>query len=606
MRGPGEFDAFYEESRGRLLLQTYALTGDLRAARGAVSDAYVAAWHHWRKVAMLDDPESWVRPHAWRHAQRRHQTRIWHRDKILDDDARATLEALRKLTVPRRKMLLLTQLSTLATAQMAREVALTDTRAAEELAAATVQFSEALAIAPEAIRPRLEALADQLGEARFPDAAKVRRNGATRRRTHAVAATALGAATVVVAGLVVHISDGNPTILGEQPTAPASIDAPARLRPADLLDKTGIGEALAPLTATGSAQTDDNTTDDGRYAICQAQAFAAPDGQSTLVRRFNLGGSPKGEVVQSVEQAVDVASAHSAYQRMEKWFTECATPRVQLISAHRLDGIGDEGTLLTMRSWDDPVTTHRAAVARTGMLLTLTLVSTRGKTDEVEPVVDLAASAVRRLCSSDAAAEAPGACVVGAEAVRITPPPSAQAPGMLQVLDLPPMPGAPLPWVGVKPTKPSTNAAATRCDNASFTGKSIKRARTRTFVIPGADLPTEFGITETLGRFPNKRAAKKFVAQIRTRMTNCEEHDLATTVTQTTDHSRANEELTTWLVETEVSENRKAIFRMGIIRMGPIVAQVGFTPGGPKGLAEGGFSSLTVRALRRLENLPKA
>ena len=36
MRNPDEFDAFYRAAQHRLLLQTYALTGDLPASRGAV------------------------------------------------------------------------------------------------------------------------------------------------------------------------------------------------------------------------------------------------------------------------------------------------------------------------------------------------------------------------------------------------------------------------------------------------------------------------------------------------------------------------------------------------------------------------------------------
>src|SRR6478735_3638857 len=91
MRDPEQFDAFYKDARERLLVQTFALTGDLSAARSAVRDSFVAAWHHWRKVSRLEDPESWVRPHAWAHAQRRHTTRIWHRDKSLDAGSRATL-----------------------------------------------------------------------------------------------------------------------------------------------------------------------------------------------------------------------------------------------------------------------------------------------------------------------------------------------------------------------------------------------------------------------------------------------------------------------------------------------------------------------------------
>ena len=62
MRHPDEFDAFYKDARTRLLLQTYALTGDLPASRAAVRDSFVVTWHHWRKVSRLDDPEAWARP----------------------------------------------------------------------------------------------------------------------------------------------------------------------------------------------------------------------------------------------------------------------------------------------------------------------------------------------------------------------------------------------------------------------------------------------------------------------------------------------------------------------------------------------------------------
>ena len=53
-RSPEGFEAFYKDVRGRLLLQSYALTGDLLAAQRAVRDAMVVAWHHWRKVSRLE------------------------------------------------------------------------------------------------------------------------------------------------------------------------------------------------------------------------------------------------------------------------------------------------------------------------------------------------------------------------------------------------------------------------------------------------------------------------------------------------------------------------------------------------------------------------
>lgn len=91
------FDAFYKDARDRLLLQTFALTGDLPAARAAVRDAFILSWHHWRKVSRLADPETDVRPRAWTLAQRRANARVWHKEKGLAPENAATLDALAKL-----------------------------------------------------------------------------------------------------------------------------------------------------------------------------------------------------------------------------------------------------------------------------------------------------------------------------------------------------------------------------------------------------------------------------------------------------------------------------------------------------------------------------
>ena len=91
-RSPEGFEAFYKDVRGRLLLQTYALTGDLLAAQRAVRDAMVVAWHHWRKVSRLEQPEDYVRPLAWTRAQRRSSARWWARQKDIDAETRATLD----------------------------------------------------------------------------------------------------------------------------------------------------------------------------------------------------------------------------------------------------------------------------------------------------------------------------------------------------------------------------------------------------------------------------------------------------------------------------------------------------------------------------------
>src|SRR3954469_679380 len=158
MQPADEFDDFYKSTRTRLLQQTFALTRDLPASRSAVRDAFVAAWHHWRKVSRLEDPEAWVRPLAWRHAQRRHSARIFHRDRKLDPDIRATLDALATLPMVQRKVLLLTNLTDLPMTEIAREAGLPLHDAEARLQAATSQLSIAREVPTTGIRPLFEPL----------------------------------------------------------------------------------------------------------------------------------------------------------------------------------------------------------------------------------------------------------------------------------------------------------------------------------------------------------------------------------------------------------------------------------------------------------------
>ena len=174
---PDEFDDFYKSTRTALLQQTFALTGDLPASRSAVRDAFVAAWHHWRKVSRLEDPEAWVRPLAWRHAQRRHSARIFHRDRKLDPEIRATLDALAKLPLAQRKVLLLTQLTDASMADMAREVGLPLHEAEQRLQTATSQFAMNRDVPTTGIRPLFEPLRDHVSDARWPRVTIVRRAG---------------------------------------------------------------------------------------------------------------------------------------------------------------------------------------------------------------------------------------------------------------------------------------------------------------------------------------------------------------------------------------------------------------------------------------------
>ncbi|KQZ67377.1 hypothetical protein [Nocardioides sp. Root151] len=605
MLDPAEFDAFYAATRGRLLLQTYALTGDLPAARSAVRDAFIAAWHHWRKVSRLDDPESWVRPHAWSLAQRHHTTRIWHRDKALDDASRATLEALGKLSLPQRKVLLLTQLSSVNMEQMAREIGLTRETAERELQTAAAQFSLHRNVPSPSVRLHLEALGAQISSSRFPRVTIIRRSGAARRRAHTGVGVVAAVAALLAAGAVVHQTGGaTPALGGVSAHGDSSLDEPdpaTLLHPDDLLTSEQIS-TLAPARTLKAPVTSNNTGGTGINTVCQEEPFADPQGEATLVRKFALDGEPSMTALQSLELSTDDAAAHTAYDTVVGWYAGCTERRAQLLSTHRLNGVGDEAVLLVLRTWQAPEQTLTIGVARTGALVS-TVVRQFQSTREprLEPMVGLTATAVEGLCTHEAAA----ACVTTPKAVPIPPPAGVTARGLLQEVDLPPVEGVTRPWAGTGPAVPRANMAATTCDNTEFTSKQISYATTRTFVIPRAKLPKAFGLTETLGRFRKPAQAKKFVAGVRARLNACEDKDLSTKVTQVHAQGDRTSEVSIWHLSTEISDERTVQFQMAVIRRGSIVVQIGFVPDDDHSIGTGAFHELSLRALERIQNLPR-
>jgi DNA-directed RNA polymerase specialized sigma24 family protein len=302
MQRADEFDEFYKTARSRLLLQTYALTGDLPAARSAVRDAFIVAWHHWRKVCRQDDPEAWIRPYAWSHAQRRHTARIWHRDKGLDPGARSTLEALGKLSLGQRRTLLLNHLASLSIGEMAEEAGMSRAEAEKKLQIATAQFAVHRSVPTTSIRSLIEALRGPVEATRWPRPTIIRRAGAARRRTHTLIGVAAAAVALVVSGGLVTDVDGVQASLDRNPLAtstahtsePAdpSVPEPPQFSGDDLLSADQVEDYVAG-RKWEERETSDNTNGDGLVLPCQQSRYADPRGMGALLRSF---GTTPGRV----------------------------------------------------------------------------------------------------------------------------------------------------------------------------------------------------------------------------------------------------------------------------------------------------------------------
>jgi len=123
----------YVASYRRLVLQLFALGGDLADAEDAVQEAFVKAIGRGRAFGGVENPEAWLRTAAlnyqrnrWRHAKvvRKFVTTVPGPDTVpeLGPDHVAVVRALAELDADQRMVVVLRYLADLATAEIAHEL----------------------------------------------------------------------------------------------------------------------------------------------------------------------------------------------------------------------------------------------------------------------------------------------------------------------------------------------------------------------------------------------------------------------------------------------------------------------------------------------------
>ena len=627
MRSPETFDAYYAETRARLLHEAYALTGDAPASRAAVRDAFVVAWHHWRKVGVLEDRDAYVRPLALRKARRRHTARIWHRDKALAPEARSTLDALSKLTARQRELLVLNGLSALTLTDIGRMVGLPRSDAERELQVATSQFALHRDVQSTVVPQLLRDLGEPLDAVRWPRATVVRRSGAARRRTHTVIGAGVAAAALVAAGsLVATGADAEPTSLSEEKVSAAvTVHAPEPTTGEQIIDDAALLDdgqlaRMAPALDWAETATTDNLRGDGLLAPCQRERFSDPDGVTALARTWEGSATRvvtrtvgKGErrrtvkrrvprtestAVEIVEMSRDARQAAMSFETASSWFAACAEPRMQLLSTRVVKRVGDEARAFRLRSWGRSPSTVTVALARTGTLVVTTAVRSRGRAATDKATQTTLAAAVNGLCGAEGAAR----CAGRARSSSVVPLDIGQPPGLLSAVDLPPVAAVRGPWVGLDPTRARNNDAATRCDRTTFDGKGIRLARTRTFLFPETPNAAQLGLTQTVGSL-SQDAARDFVETVRTRIRQCGQANLGTSVTQVFTTSTKETDLSVWALSFELNDSQSFPFLMAIVRDGTAVSQLGFAPDRNMTMSRDDFVALSRRVLERLARL---
>lgn len=590
-----EFDEFYVSTRRDLILQTFALTGDLAASRAAVRDSYVAARHHWDKVGKETDPLSWVRPKAWSRAQRRHSISPWHRERHIDADQTATLEALHKLRDAQRRTLVLHVLTELSMEQIGREIGLPLARVVDHLESATQVVTEDLNCTPEELSTRLVGLGQAVDTVKLPRPTIVRRNGLRRRRNFAIAGSVAIGVVMVSTGSFVAVGSPEDTVSRSQSAKLIKTTRSQLLTEAQIASLAAGQAWQKPVTS----QNDDENSS-GLNTSCQQERYADKAADGALVRTFTTASGPRRTLVEAVEISKTTAEAEAAYLTTRNWYAGCRADRIRLKSSYDIDQVGDQAQVLILAGPKKSDPSFAVGLARTGKLTLSMVLEVKVSTQvKVGTVTATLATAVRNLCSSAAAGE----CVGQVLSEPTRPPPTGDVTGMLAAVDLPPISDIKARWNDTPAAPPVPNTAAnTPCDKTDFIKGGAINPLSRSFLMSNDNAPKVFGVTQTIGKFSSAKAAAKFADTLTSRMRSCEKRVLSSTISTAVvkPGSGATPPYGYWRLVNQTQNRNEVTYWMGYTRVGSYVAQVTMTPVRDYDVSAKTFADLVLRSRDRL------
>ena len=148
-------DELYDGSYRRLVVQMFAICGDLSDAEDAVQEAFVVALRKKHTLSTVHNPEAWVRTTAvnhlrsrWRHAAvvRKYQPRVPGPQEAIQvgPEHVAIMSALAQVDRSQREVVVLHYLADLGTAEIATELGVPEGTVKSRLARARARLAPLL------------------------------------------------------------------------------------------------------------------------------------------------------------------------------------------------------------------------------------------------------------------------------------------------------------------------------------------------------------------------------------------------------------------------------------------------------------------------------
>jgi hypothetical protein len=425
-------------------------------------------------------------------------------------------------------------------------------------------------------------------------AAREARRQKARKRNQTIAA---GAAVVVLVG------GGGVAALnafgGDGSSSPKAGNGPTDDKPADsgavladnkaLLDATGA-KSLAATGAWAVGKTDDGSTAPDKSFVCQSQRLADPAGLRTWVRSFS-NATTKDTAVQYVEVSNDKTAAAKTYSTIVGWLGQCSVAQTRLTAGYVTTGVGGAPGWIAVFAQQSGAKTRYKTISVTlaGQATMLLEHDTAAAPKSPQPVLAASAAGVKKICGET------GGCGTGAPLAKPSLPPTTDSPGFLAPVDLPVLAGVDKPWVG----SPGATTAGTGCEKIDFKKAKAVKSGSLTYVTPGADVPTEFGLDDTVATFATQAAATAFVGQIRKNVDGCEKSLSNAAVDSTGTISTGSVKGKSWVASYDTGDGKKFKYRIGIAGSGNRAVYVVFPMLKGLDISTGAFNDTLVRAADR-------
>lgn len=390
-------------------------------------------------------------------------------------------------------------------------------------------------------------------------AREARRRQARRRKQLLGAGAAVLVLVIGISYAVIAATRGGGPATSAKTGAPD--DKPSSTASAVLSDAKGLldGPAAKPLTTTGAwtvTGTVEGSDASDRSFVCQAQRFADPAGVRTWVRTFR-NPATKDTAVQYVEVSNDPTGAGKAYSTIAGWLSQCATPQVRLVASYAVTGLGEKGVVAVFgQPTDEDTSRYRTVSVTTAGPATMVLEHTTTGEDAPKPtgILTTATAALQRVCAQT------GTTCAKSPTAAPSLLPATEPAGFMAPIDLPVLDSVDKPWVSVA----SATRNGTGCEKIDLKKAKAINYKSQTYVVPEAEVPTEFGLDTTVAQFASPTAAGSFVTGIRKNVDNCPKSTSNATVKRTGPVDAGPIKGQTWRASYDTGGGKIFAYRIGI------------------------------------------